>query len=223
MADGRRQETRKKAAGKRQQGIARRQVRNRILDLDRARPRGSTGNGLGAPWPRFPNALAGLRAALRRSACLTPLGPAICSKPRKRSRIPRGCASSPLPSWVRMRVHSRRSSGTRGIASTSIDTQHEESGGLLRRGPRMSIREVRHRSIRGMERIPQNERAGGHGAACCASGTPRTRGLWKLRARSDSQNEARIRGRGTRGTGLAHHVDVETFHLSVGLVNEETA
>lgn len=35
-------------------------------------------------WLRFPNALAGLRGALRRPACLTPLGPAICSKIAKK-------------------------------------------------------------------------------------------------------------------------------------------
>jgi hypothetical protein len=41
--------------------------------------------------------------------------------------------------------------------------------------------------------------------------------------RSNSLTESRIPGREGRGTGLALHVDVETFHLAVGLVNEETA
>jgi hypothetical protein len=40
---------------------------------------------------------------------------------------------------------------------------------------------------------------------------------------SNSLSEARIPGREGRGTGLADHVDVAAFHLTVGLVNEETA
>lgn len=71
----------------------------------------------------------------------------------------------------------------------------------------------------GVDQNPRNRCQSGYGAVSRLPRTPR----WNLRVAAQERIQVEIQGRDTRGTGLADHVDVEAFHLSVGPVNEETA